>query len=75
MQAVNPAAAVELELEPLPAGALLVLLLLLHAVATAIASTLSAATVLSDPLTVPPLRGAACRRCGAPTLMNPGPAG
>jgi len=68
MQAVKPAAAgVVDELEPPPGGVLLVLLLLPHPVATAIAMTLSAATVLSDPLTVPPLRGAACRRCCAPT--------
>jgi hypothetical protein len=66
MHAVKPAAAGVVD-EPEPDGVLLVLLLLLHAVATAIAMTLSAATVFSDPLTVPPLRGAACRRCRAPT--------
>jgi hypothetical protein len=73
MHAVKLAAGVVLdELDKVLGGVLIDLLLSVHAEATAVASTLSAATALSDPLTVPPSWEAANRRCHAPALRNPG---
>jgi hypothetical protein len=58
MHAVKgPAALVLAELEAVLGGVVSELLLPVHAVATVIATTLSAATALSDPLTVPPSWG------------------